>query len=85
MGDNCQESDELRAGLLCLAVEQAFRHNNRGMAIVALDGLLATDSFSSKLLVLRCLVRLTYTELPSLTTAADKRYVGRSNNRNKAV
>lgn len=68
-----QGSSELQTGLLCLAVEQAFRHNNRGMAIVALDGLLSTEAFSSKLLVLRCLVRLTYTELPSLSIAAEKR------------
>ncbi len=54
---------ELQAGLVCLAVEQAFQHSNRAMAVAALETLLVSAFFDNKLLVLRCLVRLTFSDV----------------------
>ncbi len=58
---------ELQTGLLCLAVEQAFQHSNRAMAVAALETLLSSPGFDNKLLVLRCLVRLTVSDLSTVS------------------
>ena len=56
------EDSELREGLLSLAVTDAFHAESRCIAIVALESLCSDDADVNDTHLLRCLVRLKYTQ-----------------------